>query len=120
MAPNVMAWTIPATGELPPWRIFVAVRAIAPVDAIPPNNGANILANPCPNNSVLDSCLVPLIPSATTADNKDSIAPSMAIVKAGPIKDKILSKLNFGTENSGKPWGIPPNALPIVKTVGNW
>ena len=32
------------------------------------------------------------MPSATTADNKDSIAPSMAIVKAGPIKEKILSK----------------------------
>ena len=98
---------------------MVAVRAIAPVDAIPPNKGAKILANPCPNSSVLDSCLVPLMPSATTADNKDSIAPSMAIVKAGPINVKILSKSKFGTENAGKPCGIPPKALPIVKTVGN-
>ena len=94
---------IPANGELPPWRILVAVRAIAPVDAIPPNKGANTLASPCPNNSVFDSCFVPLIPSATTADNKDSIAPSIAMVKAGPIKVNILSKLRIGIENSGKP-----------------
>ena len=44
-------------GELPPCRILVAVRAIAPVDAIPPNKGAKILANPCPNSSVLFTLL---------------------------------------------------------------
>ena len=33
-------------------------------------------------NSWLESCRVPAIPSATTADSRDSIAPNIAIVNA--------------------------------------
>ena len=32
--------------------------------------------------SVLELCLCPVTPSATVADNKDSMAPRMAMVKA--------------------------------------
>src|SRR5699024_7480702 len=66
-----------------PLLIFVAVRAIAPAAGIPPNKGVMILAKPCPNNALFDRCCFPVIPSATTADSKDSIPPSMAITKAG-------------------------------------
>jgi hypothetical protein len=37
---------IPASGLVPPLRILVAVRAIAPVAAIPPNSGERMLAMP--------------------------------------------------------------------------
>src|SRR5438094_986682 len=47
MMSNVSAWVIPATGERAPLRIFVAVRAIAPVAGMPPNSGLAILAMPC-------------------------------------------------------------------------
>ena len=33
---SVMEWTIPAIGVRPPFLIFAAVRAIAPVAGIPP------------------------------------------------------------------------------------
>ena len=45
--------------------------------------------------------------------------PSMAIVNAGPINEKILSKDRLGNENDGNPCGIPPKAVPIVCTLGN-
>ena len=41
----------PDTGLTAPEPIFVAVRAIAPVAGIPPNNGVMIFAIPWPNNS---------------------------------------------------------------------
>ena len=113
-------WTKPASGLVPPWRIFVAVRAIAPVAAIPPKRGQTIFARPWPNNSWLELCWWPVIPSATTADNNDSIAPSIAIVKAGPIKAKTSEIDISGSVRLGKPWGIPPKAVPIVATPGNW
>ena len=62
--------------------ILVIVRAIAPVAGIPPKNGTTTFATPCAINSVLELCLSPITPSATIADNSDSIAPSMAIVNA--------------------------------------
>jgi len=58
------------------------VRAIAPVAGIPPKKGTTILAAPWAINSVLELCLCPVTPSATVADNKDSMAPRMAMVKA--------------------------------------
>jgi len=78
-----MACIIPAIGVRPPLLIFVIVRAMAPVTGIPPKNGTTMFATPCPISSVLELCWSPVTPSATVADNKDSIAPSMAIVKAG-------------------------------------
>ena len=51
MTSNVKAWMIPAMGERPPHFTFVAVRAIAPVAAIPPNKGLAMFAKPCAMSS---------------------------------------------------------------------
>ena len=45
-ASNVSACTIPAIGVLAPERMFVAVRAMAPVAGMPPNSGVTMLAMP--------------------------------------------------------------------------
>ncbi|MNJ39451.1 hypothetical protein D3C77_343230 [compost metagenome] len=84
---------IPEIGETAPFLILVAVRAIAPVAGMPPNNGAAIFAMPCPINSRLLLCLLFVIPSATTADSKDSMLPNIAIMKAGLIIAVILLRL---------------------------
>jgi len=70
--------------------MLVAVLAIAPVAGIPPNNGVTIFAVPCAINSIFDRCLPPIIPSATTAERRDSIAARSAIVVAGLIKFLIV------------------------------
>src|SRR6266513_335476 len=80
---RVIACTIPAIGVRPPFFTFVAVRAIAPVAGIPPNNGEAMLAMPCATSSMLERWRPPIMPSATTADSSDSIAARSAIVKAG-------------------------------------
>ena len=71
-----------AIGERAPPRMFVAVRASAPVAAIPPKIGAMMLPMPSPTSSELGSCFVPVMPSAMTAESSDSIAPSIAIANA--------------------------------------
>ncbi|MNE97409.1 hypothetical protein D3C80_1957530 [compost metagenome] len=43
---RVRAWVTPASGPVAPLRILVAVRAIAPVAANPPNRGTARLAMP--------------------------------------------------------------------------
>ena len=48
-----------ASGERAPERTLVAVRAIAPVAAMPPKNGATRLPTPCASSSASGSCLVP-------------------------------------------------------------
>ena len=78
------ACTTPATGLVAPLRMLVAVRAMAPVAAKPPNSGVMILATPWPMSSWLESCRVPVMPSATTAVSSDSMAPNKAMAKAGP------------------------------------
>ena len=113
---NVIAWTIPAIGVLPPFLIFAAVLAIAPVAGIPPNNEDAIFAIPCPINSVFELCFLSIIPSATTADNKDSIAPKNAIVTAGINRTFILSIVSDGNCGDGIADDISPNAPPIVCT----
>ena len=75
---------MPATGVCAPERMLVAVRAIAPVAGKPPNIGEKMLAMPCAISSTLGLCRSSLMRSATTADISDSIAPSIATVKAGP------------------------------------
>ena len=60
-------------------KLFVAVLAMAPVAGIPPKIGEAMFATPCAINSMFESCLEPIIPSATTAESKDSIAASTAI-----------------------------------------
>src|SRR6185312_773189 len=97
---------LPATGVRPPFLILVAVRAIAPVAGMPPNKEEQILATPWAINSVLERWFPPVIPSATTADNKDSMLPSMAMVNAALIRCCIVSKLTPGITGSGNDEGI--------------
>ncbi len=82
MSKRTKAWIRPATGVRPPLLILVMVRAMAPVTGIPPKKGTTRLAVPCAINSVLELCFSPITPSATVADNKDSIAHNIAMVKA--------------------------------------
>ena len=76
---------MPASGVRPPVRMFVAVRAIAPVAGMPPKIGEAIFATPWATSSMFDLWRVPIIPSATTADSNDSIAASSATVNAGEM-----------------------------------
>ena len=72
-----------ANGDVAPARMFVAVRASAPVAAMPPKNGATMLPIPRPTSSAFGSCFLPVMASAMTADSSDSMAPSMAMASAG-------------------------------------
>ena len=110
---------MPATGVFPPLRILVMVRAIAPVAGMPPKSGVIILAIPCPISSVLERCLPPVAPSATIALSKDSIAPSMAMVKAGANNNLKVSKLITGRDGKGIVALISPKRVPMVST-GSW
>ena len=76
------AWKAAASGERAPARMFVAVRAMAPVAAIPPKTGARMFPIPWATSSASGSWRWPVMPSATTADSRDSIAPSIAIANA--------------------------------------
>jgi hypothetical protein len=46
------------------------------------------------------------MPSATTADNNDSIAPSKAMVNAGPTKDRTCAGSSEGSDNAGRVRGF--------------
>jgi hypothetical protein len=83
---------MPATGDRAPERMFVAVRAIAPVAGIPPNSGETIFAIPCATSSTLGLCRSPVIPSATTADSMLSSAASSATVNAEGISGRMCSE----------------------------
>ncbi|MPN01105.1 hypothetical protein SDC9_148308 [bioreactor metagenome] len=73
-------------GLLPPFFTLAAVLAIAPVAGIPPKIPEATFATPWAINSMFESCFPPIIPSATTAESSDSMAASIAIVKAGFIR----------------------------------
>ncbi len=60
------------------------------------------------------------MPSATTADSSDSMAPSIAIVNAGSISSIRRVAVTSGKWKDGKPCGIPPKALPMVATPAKW
>ncbi len=111
-------WMIAASGEKAPARTLAALRAIAAVAVMPPNSGATRLPMPWPINSALGSCLLPLMPSATTAQSSDSMAPSMAMAKAGASNWWTSSKLStsgwpsapgrfHGQANAGRNGGMP-------------
>ena len=89
-------WIIPATGEVAPQRMFVAVRAITPVTGSPPKKGTVKLAIPCAISSWFESCRSSTIPSATTAESSDSIAPSSVIAMAGRTRSPKWAKSNAG------------------------
>ena len=48
------------------------------------------------------------MPSATTADNSDSIEPKRAMVKAGPTRDNAWASETCGKDSEGRVRGIPP------------
>src|SRR5205085_9969265 len=108
------ACTIPATGEVAPERILVAVRAIAPVAGMPPKKGTKRFARPWANSSTSGLWRSPLMLSATTAERRLSIAANMATVQADGNSGRMRSARNCGIEIAGKPVGIPWNLLPIV------
>lgn len=58
---------------------------------MPPNGAEAMLAKPCATSSQLDRCRRPVMPSATTADSSDSIAPSSAKAMASGSTSTILS-----------------------------
>src|ERR1019366_5198213 len=96
--------------------MLVGVRAMAPVAGSPPNKGETMLATPWPMSSTLGLWRSLLMRSETTADIRDSMAPSMATVRAGPRKPWMRSARNRGTTKWGKPAGIPPKREPMVST----
>src|SRR5450755_4531522 len=104
---------MPAMGVLPPFLTLVAVLAMAPVAGIPPNMEEKILATPCATSSIFERWLPPIIPSATTALNNDSIAPKSAIVNAGLIRFCIVAMLRLLIEGVGILAWIAPNLLPM-------
>src|SRR6266566_3001093 len=113
---RVVACTIPATGVRPPFFTFVAVRAIAPVAGIPPNRGDAMFATPWATSSMLERWRPPIIPSATTAESNDSIAPSSAIVNAGAASELMMAIERWGMVGRARPAWISPNRAPIVST----
>ena len=116
MSRSTTACVIPATGVRPPFFTLVAVRAMAPVAGIPPNNGVTMLATPCATSSMLDRCLDPIMPSATTADSSDSMAPSIAMVKAGATRFRMSANASCGNTGRGRAELSSPNRLPTVST----
>ena len=95
--------------------MFVAVRAIAPVAGRPPKSGLKIFAIPWPISSLFESCFEPIIPSATTAERRDSMAASTAIETAVGKTVFIVSKSRAGSFGDGSPEGIL--YLSPIKTV---
>ena len=109
---------IPATGDFPPLLILVMVRAMAPVAGIPPNSGAIILAAPWAISSVFESWRSPMTPSATAADNRDSMAPSTAMVMATGNKFLIASQSNLGTTASGNcDWMVKRSPMVSMQVI---
>ena len=82
---------MPEIGPTAPDRMLVAVRAMVPVTGIPPNRIEPILAV-----SQFERCLRPDMPSATTAESNDSIAPRSAMAAASGRTACALAKLNGG------------------------
>jgi len=105
-----------ANGDRAPDRMLVAVRASAPVAAMPPKNGATMFPIPSATSSELGSCLVSVTPSATTADSSDSIAPSMAIANAAGSSSRIRpypsGVVPHGSAGVGNMDGMPATSTP--------
>ena len=108
--------SMPATGPCAPARTLVAVRAMVPVTQIPPKRPETTLAAPCATSSQLLRWRRPVIPSATTADSSDSIAPSSANDTADGSTSRTLPHPTSGSDGNGKLLGMPPNCVPIVAT----
>src|SRR6185295_10434262 len=107
---------MPETGPRAPARTLVAVRATVPVTQMPPNRIETILPTPCALSSQFDRCLRPVMPSATTADKSDSMAPSSAIAMPSGNTACSFSRLKVGKVGVGSEAGIAPNRECTVAT----
>jgi hypothetical protein len=111
-----MEWMTAAMGDVAPARMLVAVRARAPVAAMPPKKGATTLPRPRPTSSALGSCFFPVIASAMTAESRDSIAPSIAMARAAENssrrRPKDIAVSCQGRRGSGGIWGMPAISRP--------
>ena len=116
MRKSVSAWTIPATGVRAPLLMLVAVRAIAPVAGMPPKSGDAMFAIPCATSSMLERCRPPIIPSATTAERRLSMAPSAAMANAGPTSSRSSPRDTEGSAARGSVAGMAPKRLPMVSS----
>ncbi len=108
--------SMPGTGPCAPARTLVAVRAMVPVTQMPPNSAEPILATPCATSSQFERCRRPVMPSATTAESSDSIAPSSAKAIASGSTACSLPRLTAGSAGSGSRRGMPPKRVPMVST----
>ena len=105
------ACSIPDTGPRDPARTLVAVRAMVPVTQNPPNKGVTTLATPCAISSALGRCRRPDIPSATTADNRLSIAPRSVNDSAQGSAACTASSPKSGKAGAGGLRGKSPKRL---------
>ena len=80
---------------------IVAVRAMVPVTHIRRRKHQPILATPWATSSQLDRCLRPVMPSATTAESRLSIAPSRAIANASGKAERICRQVK-GRQRRGR------------------
>jgi hypothetical protein len=99
--------------------MFTVVRAMAPVAAKPPKNGATTLPAPSARSSASGSCRVPVIPSDTTAQSSDSIAPRSAMAKAlGTSMRMVARSIDpfHGQAKVGGVAGMPPKREAMVST----
>ena len=92
---------MPAIGPRAPARTLVAVRAMVPVTQMPPNSAEPILAKPCATSSQFERWRRPVMPSATTADSSDSMAPSSAKAIASGSTARTFSSENAGHDGQG-------------------
>ena len=102
---SVSAWIMPATGEVAPLRTLVAVRASTPVTGMHPKKGTVKLARPCAISSWFESCRSSIMPSATTAESSDSIAPIIVMAMAGATRLPRCDQSNTSGCSAGRPLG---------------
>jgi hypothetical protein len=111
MTSSVPACVIPAMGVPPPFLMFVAVRAMAPVAGMPPNSGDVRFAT-LRHEPMLDRCRPPIMPSGDAEQRLDG--PEQRD-RSRPASDPTSASVTRGTEGCGRPRDFL-NRPPIVST----
>ena len=81
------------------------------VAQMPPNRAEPILATPWATSSQLERWRRPVMPSATTAESSDSMAPSSAKATASGSTARTFSSETVGSCGEGSIEGMPPKRL---------
>lgn len=89
---------------------------MVPVTLMPPNMAEAMFATPCATSSMFDRCRRPVMPSATLADSRLSMAPRRLKERAVGITAPIWLQPRGGRRGIGNPCGIPPNRVDTVST----